>query len=115
MGVNMSAPMPRGLKGDVAKGGTFFMGNCATCHGITGDGRGPRAYFIHPKPRNFLHSASRQQFNRVRLFEVISDGTRGSEMPAWKQVLSAQEIANVAEFVFQQFIQPGNESSKVTK
>ena len=113
--VNMSAPMPKGLKGDAVKGGTFYMVNCATCHGTIGDGRGPRAYFINPKPRNFLHSASRQEFNRVKLFEMISDGTRGSEMPAWKQVLSPQEIANVAEFVFQQFIQPPAESSRVVK
>jgi cbb3-type cytochrome c oxidase subunit III len=113
--VNMSAPMPKGLKGDAVKGGTFYMANCATCHGYSGDGRGPRAYFINPKPRNFLHSASRQEFNRVKLFEMISDGERGSEMPAWKQVLNTQEIANVAEFVFQQFIQPPTETSKAAK
>jgi mono/diheme cytochrome c family protein len=115
MAVNMSAPMPRGLKGDAIKGGGFYMGNCATCHGSAGDGRGPRAYFINPKPRNFLHPASRQEFNRVKLFEMISDGERGSEMPAWKQVLSPQEIANVAEFVFQKFIQPPVEPTKAAK
>jgi mono/diheme cytochrome c family protein len=102
--VNMAAPMPMGLKGDPEKGGSFYLGNCATCHGKSGDGRGPRAYFINPKPRNFLHSASRQEFNRAKLFEMISNGERGTEMPAWKQVLSPQEIANVAEFVFQRFI-----------
>ena len=108
--VNMAAPMPLGLKGDVEKGGAFYLGNCATCHGASGDGRGPRAYFINPKPRNFLHSASRQEFNRVKLFEMISNGERGTEMPAWKQVLSPQEIANVAEFVFQRFIQAGTDT-----
>ncbi len=105
--VNMAAAMPRGLKGDPVKGAAFYLANCATCHGKAGDGRGPRAYFINPKPRNFLHTASQQEFNRVKLFEMISDGERGSEMPAWKQVLSPQEIANVAEFVFQRFIQAG--------
>lgn len=113
--VNMSAPMPKGLKGDAVKGGTFYMSNCATCHGITGDGRGPRAYFINPKPRNFLHSAAQQEFNRVKLFEKISDGVRGSEMPGWKHVLGPQEIANVAEFVFRQFIQSSTESPKAVK
>jgi len=112
LAVNMAAPMPMGLKGDAEKGGAFYLGNCATCHGKTGDGRGPRAYFINPKPRNFLHSASRQEFNRVKLFEMISNGERGTEMPAWKQVLSPQEIANVAEFVFQRFIQAETETAK---
>lgn len=112
LAVNMAAPMPMGLKGDADKGAAFYLGNCATCHGKSGDGRGPRAYFINPKPRNFLHSASRQEFNRVKLFEMISNGERGTEMPAWKQVLSPQEIANVAEFVFQRFIQAETDTAK---
>jgi cytochrome c oxidase cbb3-type subunit III len=102
--VDMSAAMPNKLKGDINKGAAFYMGNCATCHGTTGDGRGPRAYFINPKPRNFLHPASREQFNRVALFDAISNGKLGTEMPAWSKVLSQQEIADVAEFVFERFI-----------
>ena len=112
---NMSLPMPDGLKGDTNKGGTFYLNNCATCHGKTGDGRGPRAYFINPKPRNFLHSASREMLNRVELFEMISEGKPGTEMPAWNKVLSPQEIANVTEFVFQRFIAPGNGKAKLAK
>lgn len=104
--VNMSVPLPNGLKGDIVKGGAFYNDNCATCHGKIGDGRGPRAYFINPKPRNFLHPASRERLNRVELFEMISEGKPGTEMPAWNKVLSPQEISNVAEFVFQRFIRP---------
>lgn len=115
VGTNMSEPMPNGLKGNVAKGEAFYMDNCATCHGKTGDGRGPRAYFINPKPRNFLHPAARELLNRVELFEMISEGKPGTEMPAWDKVLSPQEIANVAEFVFQRFIQPGAGSAQPTK
>jgi cytochrome c oxidase cbb3-type subunit III len=113
--VNMAAPMPKSLKGDIVKGGAFYMSNCATCHGNTGDGRGPRAYFINPKPRNFLHPAARQEFNRVALYNVISDGKLRTEMPAWRQVLNPQEIANVSEFVFQRFIRPPAGSAKPTK
>lgn len=101
---NMSAAMPNGLKGDLVKGGAFYMSNCATCHGFTGDGRGPRAYFINPKPRDFLHPASRQALNRPILYEAIAEGRYGTEMPAWNKVLEPQEIANIAEFVFQRFI-----------
>lgn len=113
--VNMSVPMPKALKGNMAKGGAFYMSNCATCHGSTGDGRGPRAYFINPKPRDFLHPASRQAFNRVALFDLISAGKLGTEMPAWRQVLSPQEIADVTEFVFQRFIHPSIANTKPAK
>jgi mono/diheme cytochrome c family protein len=112
VGTPMAEPMPNGLKGNVAKGKAFYLETCATCHGKTGDGRGPRAYFINPKPRNFLHPASREMLNRVELFEMISEGKPGTEMPAWNKVLSPQEIADVAEFVFQQFIQPAGTKTR---
>ena len=53
--------------------------------------------------------------NRVELFEMISEGKPGTEMPAWDKVLSPQEIANVSEFVFQRFIQPGVGSAASAK
>lgn len=101
---DMSLPMPLGLKGDAVKGGAFYMKNCFTCHGVQGDGNGPRAYFITPPPRNFLLDTSRQKLNRPVLFEAITNGRVGTNMPAWGKVLGTQEIANIAEFVFQNFI-----------
>lgn len=107
---DMSLPMPLGLKGDPAKGGAFFMTNCFTCHGVNGDGEGPRAYFITPPPRNFLLETSRQRLNRPALFEAITNGRLGTNMPAWGKVLNNQEIADVAEFVFQHFISAPQEN-----
>ncbi len=105
--VDMRAAMPKGLKGDYARGEGFYKNNCATCHGETGDGRGPRAYFINPKPRNFLHAASRAKLNRPALFKQIGDGILGTEMPAWKIVLTDQQLADVSEYTFRRFISSG--------
>lgn len=105
---NMSLPFPNNLKGNAAAGRRFYDANCATCHGVKGDGQGPRAYFINPKPRNFQDHPARLAFNRPILFAAIAAGRPGTEMPAWDKVISDQEIANVAEYVFQQFIRgPG--------
>lgn len=110
---DMSLPMPKGLIGDASLGEQFFMGNCATCHGPLGDGQGPRAYFMTIKPRNFMDDYSRATLNRPAIFSATTLGRLGAEMPAWDKVLSEQEIANVAEFVFLTFIQnkPGTDSS----
>ena len=105
--IDMSLPLPDGLVGDPRLGEQFFMGNCATCHGKTGNGQGPRAYFMASKPRNFQDDLSRATLNRPAIFSAVTQGRRGTEMPAWGKVLSKQEIANVTEFVFQTFIQPG--------
>ena len=102
----MDAGFAEGLAGNAQRGRAFYLANCATCHGVEGDGKGPRAYFILPKPRNFRHAASRNRLNRPALFEAIARGRLRTEMPAWDKVLDSQEIADVAEYVFQAFISP---------
>ncbi|MEO5349323.1 MAG: c-type cytochrome [Magnetococcus sp. YQC-3] len=108
---DMRLPLPKGLVGDTAWGEKFYQKNCVACHGEKGDGKGPRADFVYPKPRDFLHPSSRHKLNRAHLFEVISKGTRGTEMPAWGKVLTEQEIANLAEYLFRTFISSGEESA----
>jgi len=102
---DMSLQLPHDLVGDVAVGRSFYMDNCFVCHGVRGDGHGPRSSFITPRPRNFLGERARNTLNRPALFRAISLGLPGTVMPAWSKVLDTQEIANVTEFVFQTFIQ----------
>jgi len=102
--VDMNALMTNELIGNVSQGRDFYMNNCITCHGAAGDGKGPRAYFINPKPANFFADKYQQEMNRPALFKGIKFGRLRSEMPAWGQVLSDQQIADVAEFVFQAYI-----------
>jgi len=101
---DMSAPLQKGLIGDIQLGEQFYMANCATCHGKKGDAQGPRAYFINPKVRSFQDEYARTMLNRPTIFKSVAMGRPGTEMPAWGKVLSEQEIANVTEFVFQTFI-----------
>ena len=110
--VDMKAGFPGDFKGDFDKGRLFYQDNCSTCHGVRGDGMGPRAHFIEPKPRNFLNPESRQQLNRPALFKAIFLGKPGTVMPAWGKVLTPQQLADVAEFVFQDFIHPNPDAIK---
>lgn len=114
---DMKTPMPNGLRGDAAKGKVFFLANCAECHGAKGDGQGKRAYFINPRPADFTSDRMRARLNRPAIFVFTSQGKLGTEMPAWNKVLSDQEIANVAEYVFQAYIEKPSrkDSSSRTK
>ena len=111
--IDMNAPMPQELNGNLVAGRDFYMANCFTCHGVNGDGQGPRAYFIRPKPANFFDDKYQQGFNREAIFKAIRDGKLGTEMPAWGKVLSDQQIADIAEFVFSAYIQ-GNKSAMLS-
>jgi mono/diheme cytochrome c family protein len=108
----MNLPFANNLTGNVAKGEKLYMANCATCHGNKGDGKGPRAYFINPKPRNFIDKNFRLAFNRPAIYTAVHDGRLGAEMPAWSKVLTEQEMTDVSEFVFRRFVQGRGESSK---
>ena len=99
---------PADLRGDIKAGRAFYDANCATCHGVKGDGQGPRAYFIFPKPRNFLSREARAALTRPALFRATKEGVLGREMPAWGKVLSDQEIADVSEYVYRSFIRGGH-------
>jgi mono/diheme cytochrome c family protein len=101
-------PLPGELHGEFERGRSLYFMNCVECHGVSGDGDGPRAYFIFPKPRSFLDPATQRILNRPRLFSGISDGVIGKEMPAWNKVLENQDIADIAEFVYREFIQSGS-------
>lgn len=104
----LSLPFANGRIGDPAKGEKMYMANCATCHGTKGDGKGPRAYFINPKPRNFIDKNFRLAFNRPAIYTAVHDGRLGAEMPAWSKVLSDQEMTDVSEFVFRRFVRQGS-------
>lgn len=114
-GFDMTASFPRGLKGDAKRGSALYLANCATCHGTRGDGQGPRAYFINPKPRNFVEPASRARLNRPALLQAIAEGRLGAEMPAWDKVFTEQQIADVGEYVFQAFIRQPGTAAKTAK
>lgn len=115
---DMSLAFPHNLIGDVERGRQFYTHNCFTCHGLQGLGNGPRSGFISPRPRNFLSANSRRYLNRPNLFLAISRGKQGTPMPAWGTVLTDQQIADVAEYVFQTFIRSaadGDTSATVTE
>jgi len=104
--MDMDAPLPNGLVADIAAGKKLFNETCAECHGESGAGDGRRAYFIRPKPADLTSAESREELNRPHLFSAISKGVNGTEMPAWSKVLTDQQIANVAGYVFSAFIRP---------
>ena len=104
--VDMSQPFNSGLVGAVTEGENFYQSNCFACHGRKGDGKGPRSHFNTPRPRDFTSPESKLFLNRPRLFQSIAKGKRGTVMPAWGTVLTDEQIANVAEYVFQTFVQP---------
>jgi mono/diheme cytochrome c family protein len=79
-------PAPRALPEGPLDGAQLYTHYCAACHGETGDGNGPAAKFLNPKPRNFRDHSFRlvTTLNLVPsdedLLRVIDRGMPGSAM-----------------------------------
>ncbi len=68
----------------LAAGKLTYDDKCAACHGATGQGNGPAAASLNPKPVNFTDKAFMQGLPVDCHFYRISEGVQGTGMPPWK-------------------------------
>jgi len=105
--LNDGAKYPRfGLpakEAQLIEGKKVYETYCMGCHGIKGDGQGPAAEFLNPKPRNFIAGeyrfssrASGDVPTDQDLFRTITEGLHGSSMPAWNLMPESDRWAVVA-------------------
>ncbi|MDH5727579.1 MAG: c-type cytochrome [Gammaproteobacteria bacterium] len=80
------------------QGADLFSANCSFCHSMDGSGKNWIGSFIEPHPAD-LRQARVQDLSLPELELVIANGKKNSAMPAWKTVLSKEEIHAVAVFV----------------
>ena len=91
--------------GSAGKPGLYVVQQCASCHGLSGQGRGPVAASQDPYPRDFragifkFKSTSRgAKPLKEDLARVLREGLSGSQMPIFDK-LSDQEIGALVDYV----------------
>ena len=96
-------PKLNGLSASEQRGESLFQHNCAFCHAADGTARNWIGSFMEPHPRNLVDSPVMQTMTRARLKNVIRNGLKDTSMPAWKSVLSDQQIDDVIAYVNRAF------------
>lgn len=93
-------------EGDPAKGKELYLRSCSQCHGEAGDGKGPAAERLLPKPRDFTTGAFKIRSTPngelptdEDLVRAISEGLPGTSMPAWKDAFGQKDIRNLADYI----------------
>jgi mono/diheme cytochrome c family protein len=80
--------------GDAKLGKTIYLKRCASCHGQKGDGLGFRSNLP-----NFTDAKAMAAKTDQELFDKISNGGKGTGMPAWKKILSEQDRWHVLAYI----------------
>lgn len=87
----------------LGQGRAVFQRECTVCHGSAGDGKGPGAAVMTPKPRDFtaavfkLRSTPNGEAPTDQdLFQTITFGIPGSAMPAFRELPEKERWALVA-------------------
>lgn len=85
----------------VALGREVYQRRCVGCHGVNGDGKGPSAIFLEPKPRDFTTGIYKFRSTPGKdslptdsdLFATITHGLWGTSMPSWAEISERERWA----------------------
>lgn len=87
------------------RGKTLYDQWCAQCHGEKGDGKGPAADLVIPRPRDFTkgtykfkRTASGESPADSDIERSIRNGNPGTSMPAWKR-FSDSEVKSIVDYL----------------
>ena len=81
------------------RGRKIYVANCAACHGVNGDGKGPAAGALKPRPTDFLDLKYMPMCSRVDHYYAIANGRPKTTMAPWKGSLSENDIWDVIAYI----------------
>lgn len=86
----------------LALGREVYETRCVGCHGTKGDGNGPAATFLSPRPRNFTLGVFKFRTTPSGslptdgdLYRTVTRGVRWTAMPTWHELPDKERLAVV--------------------
>ncbi len=91
---------------DLERGAELYDRWCAACHGFEGDGQGPAAEYMLPRPRDFTGGIYQIRTTRGGelptdddILRMIDEGMPGTTMPGWEGFLSRADREALVEYL----------------
>lgn len=95
-----------GEKKQISGGYSLYRKHCLHCHGVTGDGAGPTADYLYPRPRDyrkglykFTSTTAGAKPTRDDLWRTINYGLHGTSMPGFEALMTQSEIQQIIDYV----------------
>ena len=89
--------LPRAAAQDATSGKRVYDANCTACHGASGDGNGPAAIALTPKPRSFRDATWWDGKTEATVTASIKAGRPGTAMTPF--ALSDAELRDVYAYI----------------
>ncbi len=83
----------------IAAGAKLYAQNCASCHGLAGQGDGKMAEELKPKPSNLVDASWKHGSTDGEIFTLIRDGATGTPMKAFGKKLTAEQTWDVINYL----------------
>ena len=105
--LDLSVPdRPEANAASVESGRAIYEEHCWFCHGEDGDGLGPIADYLWPRPRDFTFASYKLRTTESGelpldedLFRTITLGLLGTAMPEWGSLLTVEERWQVIAYI----------------
>ena len=89
-------PVPGLLDADLEEGKEVWYKNCDPCHGPYGQGDGPRADRMMPRPTNLLEG---RRLSQAGEYQLVREGSPGTGMPGFGGKLPDHYVLAVYRYV----------------
>ena len=96
LGEAWDQPVPGLAEADLELGKEVWYKNCDPCHGPHGQGDGPRADRMQPRPTDLLAGRTLSQAGEV---QVVRDGSPGTGMPAFGGKLPERHLLGAYRYL----------------
>ena len=87
------------------RGAAVYQQRCVACHGVTGDGAGPAAEYMNPRPRDYRRGIFKftstpygAKPRREDLVRTVRRGAKGTSMPSFA-LLPDEDLQAVVDYV----------------
>ena len=91
--------VPDNMTPQQSQGMQLYQDNCAFCHAPDGTARNWIGSFLEPRPRDFTAADFTLHNSPAAFREIVKQGIPNSSMPAWRHVLSDEEIDAIVSYI----------------
>ena len=91
--------VPDNMTPQQSQGMQLYQDNCAFCHAPDGTARNWIGSFLEPRPRDFTAADFTLHDSPAAFREIVKQGIPNSSMPAWRHVLTDEEIDAIISYI----------------